>query len=90
MRELLEKVGLEQEAESPIHNLSGGIKQKMALCTALATEAQMLILDEHPDLRLLRGFRRRGGGAPRQQHQGQDPGRAAPSHIHPSCSRMDT
>ena len=46
MRELLEKVGLEQEAESPIHNLSGGMKQKLALCTALATEAQMLILDE--------------------------------------------
>ncbi len=46
MGELLAMTGLEQEASSPIHILSGGMKQKLALCTALATEAQMLILDE--------------------------------------------
>lgn len=45
-RELLAKVGLEQVASRPIHTLSGGMKQKLALCTALATEADMLILDE--------------------------------------------
>ena len=43
MRELLEKVGLEQEAESPIHNLSGGMKQKLALCTALATDRKSVV-----------------------------------------------
>jgi energy-coupling factor transport system ATP-binding protein len=45
-KELLAQVGLEQAASSLIHTLSGGMKQKLALCTALATGAKMLILDE--------------------------------------------
>lgn len=44
--ELLRIVGLEYTAGQPIYTLSGGMKQKLALCTALATEADMLILDE--------------------------------------------
>jgi len=45
-RELLLQVGLENAASSPIYTLSGGMKQKLALCTALATGAKLLILDE--------------------------------------------
>lgn len=45
-KELLELVGLADVASRPIYTLSGGMKQKLALCTALATEAKMLILDE--------------------------------------------
>jgi len=45
-RELLMQVGLEDVASRPIYTLSGGMKQKLALCTALATGARMLILDE--------------------------------------------
>lgn len=44
--ELLSLAGLSHVAASPIHTLSGGMKQKLALCTALATGANMLILDE--------------------------------------------
>ena len=44
--ELLAMVGLEDVAEKPIYTLSGGTKQKLALATALATGAKMLILDE--------------------------------------------
>ena len=44
--ELLELVGLEDVARQPIYSLSGGTKQKLALATALATEAKLLILDE--------------------------------------------
>ncbi len=45
-RTLLDQVGLLDVEQAPIHTLSGGMKQKLALCTALATEARMLILDE--------------------------------------------
>ena len=38
--------GLGELAQAPIHTLSGGAKQKLALCTALATGARLLILDE--------------------------------------------
>ncbi len=44
--ELLSLAELSHAAESPIYTLSGGMKQKLALCTALATGANMLILDE--------------------------------------------
>lgn len=44
--ELLSQVGLADVASRPIYTLSGGMKQKLALCTALATGAKMLILDE--------------------------------------------
>ena len=44
--ELLELAGLDGYARSPIHTLSGGTKQKLALVTALATGARTLVLDE--------------------------------------------
>ena len=44
--ELLDLVGLRDVAEKPIYTLSGGTKQKLALATALATGAKLLILDE--------------------------------------------
>ena len=46
MEELLDLAGLGELAQAPIHTLSGGAKQKLALCTALATGARLLILDE--------------------------------------------
>jgi len=46
MCELWRLVGLEGFETAPIHTLSGGTKQNVALATALATEADILILDE--------------------------------------------
>ncbi|MDR3280239.1 MAG: ATP-binding cassette domain-containing protein [Synergistaceae bacterium] len=46
MRELLRLVGLEDAETAPIHSLSGGTKQKIALATAMATGAEALVLDE--------------------------------------------
>ena len=45
-RELLSLVGLEGRAGERIGMLSGGTKQKLALCTALACGARTLVLDE--------------------------------------------
>ncbi len=45
-RELLALVGLEERAGERIGRLSGGTKQKLALCTALACGARTLVLDE--------------------------------------------
>lgn len=45
-RELLSLVGLEGCAGERIGRLSGGTKQKLALCTALACGARTLVLDE--------------------------------------------
>ena len=45
-RELLALVGLEDRATEKIGRLSGGLKQKLALCTALACGARTLVLDE--------------------------------------------
>lgn len=45
-RELLSMAGLNGYINSPIHTLSGGTKQKLALVTALATGARTLVLDE--------------------------------------------
>ncbi len=46
MEELLDFVELRQVKDAPIHTLSGGTKQKIAMATALATGAKILILDE--------------------------------------------
>lgn len=45
-RELLALVGLEGREKDRIGQLSGGTKQKLALCTALACGAHTLVLDE--------------------------------------------
>ena len=42
----LELVGLGGLAERPIHGLSGGQKQRLAIAAALASEADLLLLDE--------------------------------------------
>ena len=46
MEELLDLVELRDVKDAPIYTLSGGTKQKIALATALATGAKLLILDE--------------------------------------------
>ena len=46
MQELLHFSGLEAIGTAPIHTLSGGTKQKLALATSLATNARILVLDE--------------------------------------------
>ncbi len=42
----LNQVGLNGMAERPIHTLSGGQKQRLALAGALASQANLLLLDE--------------------------------------------
>ena len=46
VREALALVGLEGLEDRPIHTLSGGQKQRLAIAGALASEAQLLLLDE--------------------------------------------
>ena len=46
MEEALAQVGLSGLAERPIHTLSGGQKQRLAIAGALASEADLLLLDE--------------------------------------------
>ncbi|MCK9911798.1 ATP-binding cassette domain-containing protein, partial [Microbacteriaceae bacterium K1510] len=46
IRELLRSTQLEAFAERPAGKLSGGMKQKLALCCALIHDPDLLILDE--------------------------------------------
>ena len=46
IRELLESTGLAQFSDRPAGKLSGGMKQKLALCCALIHDPEVLILDE--------------------------------------------
>ncbi len=43
---VLEQVGMQGMESRPIHTLSGGQKQRLALAGALASEANLLLLDE--------------------------------------------
>ncbi|MBU6440858.1 MAG: ribosome-associated ATPase/putative transporter RbbA [Betaproteobacteria bacterium] len=45
-RELLRATGLEEFARRPAATLSGGMKQKLALCCALLHDPELLVLDE--------------------------------------------
>lgn len=46
IQDLLEQVGLAGMAGRPIHTLSGGQKQRLAIAGSLASEANLLLLDE--------------------------------------------
>ncbi len=46
IKKVLEQVGLQDMESRPIHTLSGGQKQRLALAGALASEANLLLLDE--------------------------------------------
>ncbi|MEM4271076.1 MAG: ABC transporter ATP-binding protein [Candidatus Pacearchaeota archaeon] len=46
VKELLELTGLDSKAKTYVENLSGGQKQKLALCVAIINSPKILILDE--------------------------------------------
>jgi len=56
-REILERIGLGDKADTTVHALSGGQKQLLALAGVLATEPDVLVADEPTTLLDLRNTR---------------------------------
>lgn len=53
-REILDQFGLQDQAQVPVHQLSGGQKQLLALAGVLATDPQLIVCDEPTTLLDLR------------------------------------
>ncbi|MBE6620082.1 MAG: ATP-binding cassette domain-containing protein [Ruminococcaceae bacterium] len=79
--EWLTRVGLEREANTYPSALSGGMRQRVALARALATDAELLLLDEpfrgmdeqlHADMRVLIRDCRQGKTTVIVTHDAQD------------------
>ncbi|MFI6597652.1 energy-coupling factor ABC transporter ATP-binding protein [Nonomuraea sp. NPDC050536] len=58
VREVLERYGLGEHAAHPAHQLSGGQKQLLALCSVMVLEPDILVMDEPTTLLDLRHSRR--------------------------------
>ena len=56
-REVLDAIGLGHRADVPVHSLSGGQKQLLALAGVLATEPEIVVADEPTTLLDLRNTR---------------------------------
>ncbi|GAA1747473.1 ABC transporter ATP-binding protein [Aeromicrobium alkaliterrae] len=56
-REVLDAIGLSDRADVPVHSLSGGQKQLLALAGVLATEPEVVVADEPTTLLDLRNTR---------------------------------
>ena len=46
IRELLERTGLSTRADEPVHTLSRGLVQRLAVCRAVLHDPELLLLDE--------------------------------------------